>query len=84
VLETINLFHTQFKYFYLIKYRATAVNQKYSQLRTTFHLQMLSKMSPTRDLTNGRSLEHNPYLRDIEQHISWCQQRLVSIEWEFN
>ncbi|KAL7025334.1 hypothetical protein ACKWTF_013447 [Chironomus riparius] len=58
---------------------ATQVNQKYSQLRTTFHLQMLSKMSPTRDLTNGRSLEHNPYLRDIEQHISWCQQRLSNI-----
>lgn len=42
---------------------------------------MLSKLSPTRDLNNGRNLENNPYLRDVDQLIQWCQQRLVS---EFN
>ena len=39
---------------------------------------MLSKLSPTRDLNNGRNLENNPYLRDVDQLIQWCQQRLVS------
>lgn len=59
-------------------HRSTTINQRYSQLKTSFHLQMLSKLSPTRDLSNGRSLENNPYLRDLDQLIQWCQQRLVS------
>jgi hypothetical protein len=44
---------------------------------------MLSKLSPTRDLVNGRSssnsVENNPYLRDLDQHIQWCQQRLAKL-----
>lgn len=64
-------------------FRTTRINQKYSQLKTTFHLQMLSKLSPTRDLNNGRNLENNPYLRDVDQLIQWCQQRLVS-EFHFS
>lgn len=48
---------------------------------------MLSKLSPTRDLNNGRNLENNPYLRDVDQLIQWCQQRLVrsrkKVSWNF-
>lgn len=58
--------------------RATKINQRYSQLKTSFHLQMLSKLSPTRDANSSRYLENNPYLRDLDQLIQWCQERLVS------
>lgn len=64
--------------------RATKITQRYSQLKTSFHLQMLSKLSPTRDLNNGRSLENNPYLRDLDQLIEWCQHRLVSLDFFAN
>lgn len=60
-------------------FSASKVNQKYSQLRTNFHLQMLSKMLPTH-LTNGKAYDSNPYLCDIDQHIQWCQEKLVSFK----
>lgn len=63
-------------------FRQMKLQQKWSQLRTAFHGNLISKVSAMSPLMARKGVDtvdhpHNPYLKDLENYTSWCQEKLV-------
>lgn len=67
------------------------LHQRWAQLRTVFHTNLLQKLSglkypvhettltkQTRVVVESRQIDTNPHFLDLQEHIEWCQNKLVS------
>ena len=72
--------------------KVTKLHQRWSTLRTTFHTNLVQKLSglsypvqettitkQTRIVTETRQIGTNPYFRDIQEYTEWCQSRLKQL-----
>lgn len=71
--------------------KVTKLHQRWSQLRTTFHSSLVQKLSglkypvqettvtrQTRKVVESRQIDTNPFFKDLQECIEWCQTKLVS------
>ncbi|XP_059224754.1 dystonin isoform X30 [Stomoxys calcitrans] len=72
--------------------KVNKLHQRWAQLRTTFHTVLVQKLSglkyPVHEKTTtrqqrvvveSRQIETNPYFRDLQEHIEWCQNKLKQL-----
>lgn len=70
--------------------KVSKLHQRWSQLRTTFHTNLVQKLSglrypvhettitrQTRTVVEARQIDTNPYFRDLQEYTEWCQNKLV-------
>lgn len=70
--------------------KVTKLHQRWSQLRTTFHSSLVQKLSglkypvqettvtrQTRKVVESRQIDTNPFFKDLQECIEWCQTKLV-------
>lgn len=71
--------------------KVNKLHQRWAQLRTNFHTNLVQKLSglkypvhettvtrQTRMVVESRQIDTNPHFRDLQEHIEWCQNKLVS------
>lgn len=71
--------------------KVTKLHQRWSQLRTTFHSSLVQRLSglkypvqettvtrQTRKVVESRQIDTNPFFKDLQECIEWCQSKLVS------
>lgn len=79
------------KYVFFIS-RVTKLHQRWSQLRATFHTNLVQKLSglrypvkethvtkQTRTVIEARQVDTNPYFRDLQEYTEWCQNKLKQL-----
>lgn len=72
--------------------KVTKLHQRWSQLRTTFHSSLVQKLSglkypvqettvtrQTRKVVESRQIDTNPFFKDLQECIEWCQTKLRHI-----
>lgn len=71
---------------------ALQLQQRWSQLRTTFHSNFIEKLKKglkypvqettvtrqTRKVVESRQIDTNPFFKDLQECMEWCQTKLVS------
>lgn len=71
--------------------KVTKLHQRWSQLRTIFHTNLVQKLGnvrypvhetvnvvrQTRTVVESRQIDTNPYFRDLQEYTEWCQNKLV-------
>lgn len=76
----------------LSHYRVTKLHQRWSQLRASFHTNLVQKLSglrypvqettvtkQTRTVIEARQIDTNPYFRDLQEYTEWCQKKLKEL-----
>lgn len=77
---------------FVIRYRVTKLHQRWSQLRATFHTNLIQKLpglrypiqettitKQTRTVIEARQVDTNPYFRDLQEYTEWCQTKLKEL-----
>lgn len=72
--------------------RVTKLHQRWSQLRASFHTNLVQKLSglrypvqettvtkQTRTVIEARQIDTNPYFRDLQEYTEWCQNKLKEL-----
>lgn len=72
--------------------KVNKLHQRWAQLRTTFHTNLLQKLTSlkfpihektlTREkrvVVESRQIETNPHFKDLQEHIEWCQNKLKQL-----
>ncbi|XP_037048334.1 dystonin isoform X46 [Bradysia coprophila] len=72
--------------------KVTKLHQRWSQLRATFHTSLVQKLSglrypvqetvvtkQTRTVIEARTVDTNPYFKDLQEYTEWCQNKLKQI-----
>ncbi|XP_037914652.1 dystonin isoform X30 [Hermetia illucens] len=72
--------------------KVSKLHQRWSQLRTTFHTNLVQKLSglrypvhettitrQTRTVVEARQIDTNPYFRDLQEYTEWCQNKLKQL-----
>lgn len=72
--------------------RVTKLHQRWSQLRASFHTNLVQKLSSlrypvqettvtkqTRTVIEARQIDTNPYFRDLQEYTEWCQNKLKEL-----
>ena len=72
--------------------KVTKLHQRWSQLRSTFHTTLVQKLSglrypihettvtkQTRTVMETRTVDTNPYFRDLQEYTEWCQTKLKQL-----
>lgn len=70
----------------------TKLHQRWSQLRATFHTSLVQKLSglrypvqettvtkQTRTVIEARTVDTNPYFKDLQEYTEWCQTKLKQL-----
>lgn len=70
----------------------TKLHQRWSKLRQTFHNNLLQRLAglkypihettltrQTRLVVESRQIETNTHFRELQEHIEWCQNKLVKV-----
>lgn len=73
--------------------KVNKLHQRWAQLRTNFHTNLVQKLSglkfpvhettvtrQTRMVVESRQIDTNPHFRDLQEHIEWCQNKLVRVQ----
>lgn len=68
------------------------MHQRWSQLRASFHTNLVQKLSglrypvqettvtkQTRKVIEARQIDTNPYFRDLQEYTEWCQNKLKEL-----
>ncbi|XP_055317105.1 dystonin isoform X42 [Sitodiplosis mosellana] len=72
--------------------KVTKLHQRWSQLRASFHTNLVQKLSglrypvqettvtkQTRTVIEARQIDTNPYFRDLQEYTEWCQNKLKEL-----
>lgn len=73
--------------------RVTKLHQRWSALRATFHTNLVQKLSglrypvqettvikQTRTVIEARTVDTNPYFKDLQEYTEWCQTKLKQLQ----
>lgn len=77
---------------FFLTFRVTKLHQRWSQLRASFHTNLVQKLSglrypvqettvtkQTRTVIEARQVDTNPYFRDLQEYTEWCQSKLKQL-----